>query len=74
MQRLISNPSGVRAVRSPSPRPSPLGRGRIVVLVLVNRRVLVNSTYDSWYSLSLGERVTVRGNSPSGLPSLPVDI
>jgi hypothetical protein len=49
---------------SPSPRPSPLGRGRIVARRLARRVGLERSRRGRGCSLSLRERVRVRGNKP----------
>ena len=52
----------MRALRSPSPRPSPLGRGRIVARRSASPKGLGFSETALCYSLSLRERVRVRGN------------
>jgi hypothetical protein len=60
---------GIWTLRSPSPRPSPQGRGRMVDSVLANLVRQVCSRDGVRGSLSLGERAGVRGNGPSGLPA-----
>src|SRR3989442_12912619 len=60
---------------SPSPQPSPSGRGRIVFRLSTNRSVSGRSKRGRQHSLSLGERVGVRGKEPSELaPSVEVEI
>src|SRR5713226_8282606 len=53
---------GVSSVASPSPRPSPLGRGRIVHRAFANPERLDTLPRGMRSSLSLGERARVRGN------------
>ncbi len=63
-QHLTMRP-GLSMFCFPSPRPSPLGRGRIVVRVLTfPKRHGFHGTMHRC-PLSLGERVRVRGNGPS---------
>src|SRR5439155_21531328 len=60
---------------SPSPQPSPQGRGRIVFRLSTNRSVSGRSKRGRQHSLSLGERVGVRGKEPSELaPSVEFEI
>src|SRR5438128_926371 len=56
--------SPIRTVRSPSPRPSPSGRGSIIGSVFENPSRLEVLQTDPWFSLSLRERAGVRGNGP----------
>ena len=53
---------GVSSVASPSPRPSPLGRGRIARRVFANPERLDSSQRGTRCPLSLRERARVRGN------------
>src|SRR5216684_4175462 len=53
---------GVSSVASPSPRPSPLGRGRIVRRAFADAGRLESSRRGMRGSLSLRERARVRGN------------
>src|SRR5436190_19609840 len=50
-----------RRLSSPSPRPSPHGRGRIVASLFARPRLLGLPRDGMWDSLSLGERAGVRG-------------
>src|SRR6266404_1061956 len=59
-----SHRSGVRTIRSPSPLPSPSGRGSIIGGAFDNGRRLELFQRGPWVSLSLRERVGVRGNGP----------
>src|SRR5437868_5932539 len=54
----------IRKVRSPSPRPSPSGRGSIIGSAIDNSRCSEFLQRDPWFSLSLRERAGVRGNGP----------
>src|SRR5882724_8525663 len=54
--------SGIRTARSPSPLPSPSGRGSIIGSTLDNPSGLELSQRGPWFSLSLRERAGVRGN------------
>jgi hypothetical protein len=60
---------GVRPACSPSPRPSPLGRGRMADTASANRAALEMPQIGPRYSLSLGERVRVRGNRTFQYPA-----
>ena len=59
---------GLRASSSPSPQPSPLGRGSIIASLAASRGPLDLSNNGRCGSLSLGERVRVRGNKPHDYP------
>src|SRR5439155_24579211 len=59
-----SHLSGMRTVRSPSPLPSPSGRGSIIGNALDNSRRLELPKSAAWFSLSPRERAGVRGNGP----------
>src|SRR6266404_4298336 len=59
-----SHQSCIRAVRSPSPLPSPSGRGSIVGDPFENASRLEFLERGPWVSLSLRERAGVRGNGP----------
>ena len=59
--------AGFQAPRSPSPRPSPQGRGRTLLRAQSNRGILALSKSGRRCSLSLRERVGVRGKSADEL-------
>src|SRR6266478_2600762 len=59
-----SHLSGIRTLCSPSPLPSPSGRGSIVGSAFDNPSRLALLQRCPWFSLSLGERAGVRGNGP----------
>ena len=59
-QRLIGEPCGIRELTSPSPLPSPLGRGRIIACLSAGRALWEYSTRGRCGFLSLRERVRVR--------------
>jgi hypothetical protein len=59
----------LRVSRSPSPRPSPLGRGSSYDWLSKNRIVPDLPTNWRRFSLSLRERAGVRGNSAYSNPS-----
>src|SRR5436309_6966503 len=56
--------SGIRTLCSPSPLPSPSGRGSIVGSAFDNPSRLELLQRGPWFSLSLRERAGVRGNGP----------
>src|SRR6266566_3992371 len=56
--------SGIPKARSPSPLPSPSGRGGLTGNALDNPSHLKLSKRGPWFSLSLRERAGVRGNGP----------
>src|SRR5437660_1263254 len=57
-----SHLSGIRMLGSPSPLPSPSGRGSIIGSAFDNPGRLESSQRGHWFSLSLRERVGVRGS------------
>src|SRR2546426_11662842 len=63
-----NRPVGLATLGSPSPRPSPLGRGRtaprlsITTVAEFAQQLLAEHTSEARCSLSLRERVRVRGN------------
>src|SRR5207253_9871898 len=59
-----SHLSGIRTLCSPSPLPSPSGRGSIVGSAFENPSRLELLQRGPWFSLSLRERAGVRGNGP----------
>ncbi len=61
----------IAAVRSPSPQPSPLGRGSTVACQWTYPRRLDGATIGPGDSLSLRERVGVRGNGPPAVAEPP---
>src|SRR5947209_15466704 len=64
--------SGIRSIRSPSPLPSPSGRGSIIRNAFDNSKRLGLSQRRPWLSLSLRERAGVRGNGPWKLQTAAV--
>ncbi len=64
----LSSPGCIRKRRSPSPRPSPLGRGSHVVRLSVNSSASTLPTNRRGISLSLRERVGVRGKRAPAVP------
>src|SRR6266571_3000338 len=59
-----SHLSDIRTLCSPSPLPSPSGRGSIVGRAFANPSRLELLQRGPWFSLSLRERAGVRGSGP----------
>jgi hypothetical protein len=57
-----TRPQHSRTPCSPSPRPSPTGRGRTISRLAANQRVADGRTRRRRFPLSLGERAGVRGS------------